>query len=69
MNMKSRLRVTQRHCNGTIRHSTYEFPLAYHSNYSTILYRLRDIARYLSTPAGDDHVKMLRRCLTLIKLE
>ena len=33
--------------NGTILYIAYEFLFAFHSNYSVISYRLRDIATYL----------------------
>jgi len=40
--------VTQGHWNSTNQQSTYEFLLAYHSNYVLILHRLWHIARYWS---------------------
>jgi len=40
--------------NSTIRQSTYEFLLAFHSNYVPILHRFWDIARYWLKVANYD---------------
>jgi len=54
------------------------FLFAFHSNYGAILYRLRDIVTYwykiatppvFSTPEGVNPVRILGRCLMLMKLE